>query len=122
MLLAQDFDSISSQAGLSEASGSSVASIIENVLPYAFYSAGILLLIYMVSGGFQVMVSRSDPKATAAGWGKISSALIGFMIVVLAYVITGLIGQVLGVGIFEQLFGGIGNSPANFGGAKGGFK
>lgn len=78
--------------------------IISEVLPYVFGAAGIALLIYLVMGGFQLMLSRGDPKAIQGAQGKITSALVGFIIVVTSFIITRLIGQLLGITIFESIF------------------
>lgn len=78
--------------------------IISALFPYIFGAAGIALLIYLVMGGLQLMLSRGDPKAVQAAQAKITSALIGFIIVIIAYTLVTLIGQLLGVGIFSQTF------------------
>jgi len=79
-----------------------IGDIISSVLPYIFGAAGIALLIYLILGGFQIMTSRGDPKA------KITNAVIGFIIVFLAFIIVQLLGQVLGLKgtLFSQIFGG----------------
>lgn len=64
---------------------------------YVFYAAGIALLFYLIIGGFQFMLSRGDPKATQAAQSKITNAIIGFVIVFLAFTIVQLIGQLLGL-------------------------
>lgn len=78
--------------------------IITAVLPFVFYGAGIALLIYLIMGGLQMMVARGDPKAIQAAQGKITNALLGFVIIVASVVITRLIGQLLGIGVFETIF------------------
>jgi len=64
---------------------------------YIFYAAGIALLIYLIIGGFQFMLSRGDPKATQAAQAKITNAVIGFVIVFLAFLIVQLVGQLFGL-------------------------
>jgi len=78
--------------------------VITKMLPFVFYGAGIALLIYLVIGGLQMMVARGDPKAIQAAQAKITNALIGFIIVIVSFVLVGLIGQLLGIGAFETLF------------------
>ncbi|KKR89644.1 MAG: protein of unknown function with transmembrane region [Microgenomates group bacterium GW2011_GWC1_41_20] len=85
-----------------------IGDIISSVLPYIFGAAGIALLIYLILGGFQIMTSRGDPKAMQAAQSKITNAVIGFIIVFLAFIIVQLLGQVLGLKgtLFSQIFGG----------------
>ncbi|MEK7471017.1 MAG: hypothetical protein AAB622_03410, partial [Patescibacteria group bacterium] len=66
---------------------------------------GILLLIYLVLGGFQLMTSRGDPKGVAGAWSKITYAFIGFIIVALSFVLTRFIGQIFGLNVFENVIG-----------------
>lgn len=81
--------------------------IIGILLPYIFGAAGIALLIYLVIGGFQFMLSRGDPKSAQAAKSKITNAIIGFVIVILAFTIVQLLGQIFGIGgtAFGQIFG-----------------
>lgn len=81
--------------------------IIGTILPYIFGAAGIALLIYLVIGGFQFMLSRGDSKAMQGAQSKITNAVIGFVIVILAFTIVQLFGQLFGLKstIFGQIFG-----------------
>ncbi len=81
-----------------------IGDIIGSVLPYIFSAAGIALLIYLIIGGLQIMTSRGDPKAMQSAQGKISNALIGFVIVVFAYLLVVLIGRILGIQAFGNIF------------------
>ena len=85
-----------------------VGSLIGKILPYIFSAAGIALLVYLVIGGLQMMVSRGDPKAMQSAQAKITNALIGFVIVFFAFTLVQIIGQLLGLEgtIFSQIFGG----------------
>jgi hypothetical protein len=104
-MLAQDLNEIQNEAGLSGV-GTNLGGIISDNLKYVFGIAGLLLLIYMISGGIQLMFSRGDPKAVQAAQGKITNALIGFLVVVFAYAISDLLGQVFDIDQLNQIFGG----------------
>lgn len=110
MLLAINLEQIQSQAFPPEQSLGSItpAGIVSKILPYVFGAAGILLLIYLVTAGISMMLSRGDPKAMQAAQAKITNALVGFFIVFLSYVIVRLVGQILGLEgtLFSQIFGG----------------
>lgn len=104
MLLAQNFNAIQS-AGLPNFNGgSSVGEIITKILPYVFGITGILLLVYLVMAGLQMMTSRGDPKAMQGAQAKITNALIGFVIVFFAYSLVKLFGQVFGITVFGTIF------------------
>jgi hypothetical protein len=89
-------------------SSTNIGEIISKILPYIFGAAAILLLIYLVTAGFSMMMSRGDPKAMQGAQAKITNALIGFVIVVMAFLIVQLLGRILGLQInesFSQIFG-----------------
>lgn len=104
-MLAQNFDAISSQAELNKPGRLTLGDFISDILPYVFGAAGIALLFYLVMGGFQLMTSRGDPKAMQGAQAKITNALIGFVIIAVSAIAVRLIGQVLGIDIFVNLFG-----------------
>ncbi len=85
-----------------------IGSLISKILPYIFGAAGIALLIYLIIGGLQMMVSRGDPKAMQSAQAKITNALIGFVIVFFAFTLVQILGQILGLEgtLFSQVFGG----------------
>jgi hypothetical protein len=87
-------------------SDTTLGSIIGKTLPYIFAAAAIGLLIYLVLGGFQFMTSRGDPKAAQGAQGKITNAIIGFVIIIFAYFIVQIFGQLFGIEntLFGQIF------------------
>lgn len=82
-----------------------------NIFVYIFGAAGIALLIYMVTGGLQMMTSRGDPKAMQGAQAKITNALLGFVIIIIAFAVVTLIGQLFGLGSFADIFSGSGLPP-----------
>lgn len=109
-MLAQKLEDIQSGAFPSAPPLSKItpASIIGNILPYIFGAAAIALLIYLILGGFQMMTSRGDPKAMQGAQAKITNALIGFVIIIIAFFIVQLLGQLFGLQTntyFKQTFG-----------------
>lgn len=82
-----------------------VGGIISKLLPYIFGAASILLLIYLVTAGISIMLSRGDPKAMQVGQAKITNALIGFVIVFFAFALVSILGNILGIDVFGDIFG-----------------
>lgn len=102
-LLAQDFNSIQSAAGVN--APTSVGGLITKILPFIYDAVGILLLIYLILGGLQLMTSRGDPKAVAAAQAKITNALLGFVIVFISLIIVRVVGQIFHINAFSIIFG-----------------
>lgn len=107
-------DSIQSASGVT-LQFDDLGGLISDILTgYIFYAAALILLVYMISGGLGMMLSRGDPKAFEGGKQKITNALVGFIIVFAAFWIVRIIGDVFNLTIFENAFGGggFGNSGA----------
>jgi len=83
-------------------SSSSIGDILggENgLLRYIYVIAGLVLLLMLISGGIGLMTSGGNPDKMKAGYGKITSALIGFLIVFISYIVAQLLETILGVDI-----------------------
>lgn len=77
----------------------SISGIINLLIPLAMTLAGLILFLMLIAGGFQMLTSASDPKAADAGKQRITTALIGFLIVFASYWIVQILEVVLGVNI-----------------------
>jgi len=73
----------------------SLGLIITEFLKYFFPLSGLLLFAYLIWGGFQYLTSGGDPKAMEQAKGKVTNAIIGFIIIFVAYWV---------VQIFEFIF------------------
>ena len=100
-------DSISNTTGLTFARGN-LGEIISSFLEILFPIVGLLLLLYLLYGGYQYMLSRGDPKSIEAAKGIITNALVGFVIVFVAFWMVQLLGRILGIPDIFNLFGGSG--------------
>ena len=100
-----DFNAIQNQ-GLPgfKFAGGTVGSVISALLPYLFAIAGILLLLFLISSGISYMTSRGDPKAVGAAQAKITYALVGFIIILIAYWGAQAAGLILGLGAITNTF------------------
>ncbi len=78
--------------------------IISGLLPYLFAGAGLLLLFYLIYGGLSLMLSRGDPKAVQSAKDKITSAVIGFIIVFVSYWLVQIVGTILGIEAITETF------------------
>ena len=82
-----------------------LGTILSQLLPYLFAIAGLLLLLYLLYGGLSLMLSRGDPKAAQSAKDKITGAVVGFVIVFVAYWLVQIIGTIFGIEAFKTIFG-----------------
>ncbi len=78
---------------------STVGAIFGDVLSYVYVFAGLILLLMLISGGIGLMTSGGNPDKMKAGYGRITSALIGFLIVFISYIVVKIVESILGVAI-----------------------
>jgi hypothetical protein len=67
------------------------------ILPYVFGIAGIILLLNIITSGFKMMTSAGDPKALQAAQAKLTTSLIGIIILFVSFWIVNLIMQFFGI-------------------------
>lgn len=84
--------------------GAKLGDIIQKAIPWIFGLAGIGLLLYLIYGGFHLMTSGGEPKAMQEAKGKITNALIGFIIIFVAYWIVQIVGRVFGLTGITDIF------------------
>lgn len=103
-----DFKQIETEGlgpGFNFSGASTIADIISAALPYIFFFAGILLLVYFIIGGYKFMFSAGDPKKVAEGKGTLTNALIGFIVVFTAFWLVQIFGKFLGLQGIGTVFG-----------------
>jgi len=82
----------------------SLGGIISALVPYVFTIAGLLLLLYLIIGGFGLLTSGGDPKKMQGAKGQITNALVGFLIIFVSYWLVQIIGSILGLEIIGKIF------------------
>jgi hypothetical protein len=98
-----DFNQLQAASGV-KGDLKTLADVVSAFVPYLFGIAGIILFLYFIWGGFGVMLAKGDPKAAASAQGRITTAIIGFVIIFVAYWLVQLLGLVFGLGQFETIF------------------
>jgi len=76
-----------------------IGDIITALLPYIFVLAGLILFIFLIIGGFGLLTSGGSPDKVKAAQGKITSAVIGFVIIFISYWLVRILEIVLGISI-----------------------
>lgn len=72
--------------------------IVSRALLVMYPLAGILLLLFLIWGGFQYLTSSGDPKKTEAAKSTLTWAILGFIIVVTAFWLTQIVSTIFGLG------------------------
>lgn len=77
-----------------------IGEIINALVPYIFALAGLALLLILIWGGFEFMTSAGDPKKMEAAKGKLTNAVIGFIIIFIAFWLVQILEVIFGLKIF----------------------
>lgn len=76
---------------------------IASVMNLVFFFSLILVLIYLIWGGIQWITSGGDKAGTEAARGKITGAIVGIIIVAVAFAIYQIIAQFVGITPGEEI-------------------
>lgn len=79
---------------------SKVGLIITRIIPFLFVIAGLMLLFYLIYGGFHMMTAANDEKGLTEAKAKITNALVGFVILFVAFWLVKILDYILGGGFF----------------------
>ena len=86
---------------VSGANPANLGTIVNEFLKYLFPAAGLLLFFFLVIGGLSFLTSGGDPKAMEKAKGKITNALVGFLIIFVAYWLVQLLEYIFGITVFK---------------------
>jgi len=78
---------------------STLGDIISSLLPYILVIAGLTLFILLIIGGFGMLTSAGSPEKMKAAQGKITSAVIGFVIIFVSYWLMRILEIIFGISI-----------------------
>jgi len=80
---------------------STLSDIVNKVVAFLVPLGGIILLFVMIWGGYDFMMSRGQPEKIKSAQAKITTGIIGFVLLVFSYVIAKLVATIFGLeGIF----------------------
>lgn len=104
-LLAQDFTAIQNNAGISTLMiNAKPAQIISNGTHFVFAIAGVVLLLNIISSGLKLMTSHGDPKTFQAAQSKMTTSVVGVLILSVSYFIVQAILKFFGINITLFVF------------------
>ena len=79
----------------------SLGAIVSSFLPYVLVLAGLVLLFLLITAGFQYLTSGGDPKSTQSAQQKMTSAVVGFVLLFVAYWLFQILGILMGLDFFR---------------------
>ena len=91
----------SDSSGDSPAQLKDLEAVFDNLVNVILGFAGIALFIMLLVGGFQYMTAGGDPKKAEMAKKTLTSAIVGLVLIVLAYLILVIIGEVTGTSLTE---------------------
>lgn len=76
--------------------------LINKIVSFVFPLALIALLFVFIWGGYGYLLSRGNPEKLKAARARLTTGIIGFVLLILSYLIVRLVAQIFGLG--EGLF------------------
>lgn len=73
-------------------------------IAFIFAFAGIGLLLMLLSAGFNFLTSAGDPKKLETGKQRLTNALVGFLIIFVAYWAVQMAGMIFGIKEIQDTF------------------
>ncbi len=81
-----------------DSSVDSLGKIITKSLNFIMPIAGIVLLFVLISGGYDYIMSQGNADKMKSAQAKITSGIIGFILLIASFLITRLIATIFGLG------------------------
>lgn len=75
-----------------------VADLVNKVLSVLIPFAGIILLLVLIWGGYDFMMSQGNPEKIKSAQAKITTGIIGFILLAISYLLVRVIAVIFGLG------------------------
>lgn len=72
----------------------SVGSVVNRVTSFLIPISAVILLFVLILGGYELMMSRGEPAKVQGARAKITAGVVGFVLLLLSFLITRLIAVV----------------------------
>lgn len=82
---------------LLDSSFTSIGDVINRVLPFLYGIAGIILFFILIWGGIDMVASGGDAEKVGAGRMKITAGIIGFILLVISFLLVRILAYVFGL-------------------------
>lgn len=77
----------------------SISSIMEIIIPLITISASFILLVLFLIGAFKIITAGGDPEKIKSAQQLFSYAIVGFIIIILSYLLVRVLGFITGVAV-----------------------
>lgn len=67
------------------------------VASFVIPAAGIILLLVLILGGYDFMTSQGNPEKIKSAQAKITTGIIGFVLLIFAYIIVKAVAKIFGL-------------------------
>lgn len=81
-----------------------IGAILNAMMPLIFGFAGFGLLLMIVSSGFTLLTSAGDAKKLESGKQRLTYAIVGFLVIFVAYWVVQLAGKIFGIQEIQSTF------------------
>lgn len=81
-----------------DSSINSLGAVVTKGLNFIMPMAGVVLLFVLISGGYDYMISQGSADKMKSAQAKITSGIIGFILLIMSFLITRLIAFIFGLG------------------------
>lgn len=99
VVYAQEKVEIAPPAGAENLENIEVSNLISGVITLVFIAASLVFFFMLVVGGIKWMMAGGDKEKAGEARGQLTSALIGLIVIFLAWAISTLLGTLFGVDI-----------------------
>lgn len=76
----------------------SLSDIISVLMSFFYPFAGVILLFVCIWGGYDLLTSQGESEKLNSGRSKITSGIIGFILLAISYILARVLGFIFGVG------------------------
>ncbi len=94
--------------------------LLRHFITWLLYAAGGIAVLFLIVGGFQYVASRGNEEATEKAKKTITYAVVGIVVIVLAFAIVAIVNTILTTAPAPATGGGSGGSSNPSGGGGGG--
>lgn len=81
-----------------------IGAILQAAMPLVFGFAGLGLLLMIISAGFTLLTSAGDAKQMESGKQRLTYAIVGFLVIFVAYWGVQLAGKIFGIQEIQSVF------------------
>ncbi len=75
-----------------------IGDVVNNVVPFVMSIAGIILFFILMWGGYDYLMSQGAPEKIKSANAKITAGVVGFVLLILSFLITRVITYIFGIG------------------------